>query len=223
MTAFPDQAADDYDERIVRRVPGYRLGQELSAAVLANRLKGDAHILVAGCGTGEELVELARTLPAARFTAIDPSAGMLERAATKARDHGFAERVKFLQAAVHDAPAETYDAAIAFLVLHFLRDDGEKANFLQTLADRLGEGAPLILIDPSDASEFDDDYLQWMKQQGLGVEAAADVVARTRSTWFRVMPERLSALLAQAGFEVPKPFFTALGYRGIIASRSRKP
>lgn len=223
MTAFPDQAADDYDERIVRRVPGYRLGPELAAAVLANRLKGNAHILVAGCGTGGELVELARALPAARFTAIDPSAGMLEQAATKARDHGFADRVKFLQAAVQDAPAETYNAAIAFLVLHFLSDDGAKANFLQTLANRLGDGAPLVLVDPADSSAFDDDYRQWMVQQGLGAEAADNVVTRTKSTWFCVTPERLSALLLQAGFEVSEPFFKAFGYRGIIASRSRKP
>lgn len=221
MTAFPDHAAGDYDERIIRRVPGYRLGQELAAALLANRLKGDTHVLVAGCGTGEELVELALALPVARFTAIDPSAGMLERAAAKAHEHGFADRVGFARAVAENAPDETCEAAIASLVLHFLDDDGAKARFLQALADRLCDGAPLVLIDPTAACEFDDGYRQWMIRRGLEVEAADDVIARIQGGWFRATPQRLSDLLVQAGFEAPQLFFMALGYRGVIARRIR--
>lgn len=223
MTAFPDRAADDYDERIVKRVPGYRLGQELAAALLANRLSGDTHVFVAGCGTGEELVELARSLPAARFTAVDPSAGMLERAAIKAHAHGLTDRVRLVQAAVEDAPKVTCDAGVAFLVLHFLRDDGAKADFLRTLADRLCDGAPLVLIDPADACEFDDDYRQWMMRQGLAVDDADDVISRMQRSWFRATPERLSELLVKAGFEAPRLFFMALGYRGVVARKSRIP
>lgn len=223
MSAFPDQTAVDYDERIVRRVPGYRLGQELIAALLANRLKGDTHILVAGCGTGEELVELARSLPAARFTAVDPSAGMLQRAASKANAHGLTNRIRFVPTAVEDTPRETCDAAVASLVLHFLRDDGAKADFLHALADRLCDGAPLVLIDPANTCEFDEDYRQWMMRQGLDGEAANDVLVRMQQNWFRATPERLSDLLVQAGFEGPRLFFMALGYRGVVARRNRAP
>ncbi len=221
MSAFSDLAAVDYDERIVARVPGYRLGQQLAAAILANRLGDGTHVLVVGCGTGEDLIALVRALPVTDFTAIDPSAGMLARAETKARQYGFANRVRFEQATAVDAPRETYHAALASLVLHFLRDDGAKAAFLKAVADRLCDGAPLVLIDPTDASLFEDDYRQWMIGQGLEVEAADDVMTRVRKDWFRATPERLADLVTEAGFEAPQVFFTALGYRGVVARRIR--
>ena len=60
MTIFPDHAALDYDDRIVRLVPGYPLSLDLMACMLATCLNGPCRILVPGCGTGAEVLALAR-------------------------------------------------------------------------------------------------------------------------------------------------------------------
>ena len=135
-TRFPDAAAADYDRRILTPVPGYQFARALLTATLAQTLPNDATLLLAGCGTGSELAALATANASCwRFSAVEPSAGML--AAARAKAAGYAQRVCFQPTLLQQAPQTRHDAAVCSLVLHFIADDGAKLDFLQQLAQRL--------------------------------------------------------------------------------------
>lgn len=136
-TRFPDAAAADYDRRILTLVPGYQFAQALLTATLAQTLPNDATLLLAGCGTGSELAALATANASWRFSAVEPSAGMLAAARAKAEAAGYAQRVSFQPTLLQQAPQTRHDAAVCSLVLHFIADDGAKLDFLQQLAQRL--------------------------------------------------------------------------------------
>lgn len=220
MTVFPDQAALDYEERIEKLVPGYALALELSGCVLAERIEPQGTILVPGCGTGSDILALARIFPEARFTAIEPSAGMLEKARHRIADAGIAARVEFIHGFLTDAPHGSCMAATVSLVLHFLPDDGAKAAFLADIARRLAPGAPLVLLDPP---ATDDDRLlrRWLESRGHTPVAANAICNRMATEWHRITPERLDALLESAGFTHASTFLRTPGYTGIVAERQR--
>ena len=75
-------------------------------ALRLTRLSCDARIDVAdiGCGTGASSLTLARKLANARFVATDLLPEFLEVLATRARESGFAERIKTQQASMESLP-----------------------------------------------------------------------------------------------------------------------
>ncbi|OEJ28596.1 ubiquinone biosynthesis methyltransferase UbiE [Streptomyces agglomeratus] len=78
-----DHAAPRYD-RLVGLNAGYHADLRRSARRLRLPAGGAGrHILDIGCGTGASTAALLRAAPLARITAVDASAGMLERAAAK--------------------------------------------------------------------------------------------------------------------------------------------
>nr|WP_186363594.1 class I SAM-dependent methyltransferase [Rhizobium sp. ACO-34A] len=220
MTVFPNQAALDYDERIEMLVPGYALAFELFACTLTGRIDPQSSILVPGCGTGSEILALARTFPEARFTAVEPSDAMLEKARYRLTEAGIASRVEFINGFLEDTPEQAHTAATVSLVLHFLPDDGAKVGFLENVARRLSPGAPLVLLDPPDKGE--DAVLRlWLERRGHTPGAADAICRRMREEWHRITPERLANLLNVAGFTHPETFFKVPGYCGFVAERRR--
>lgn len=103
-TRFPDAAAADYDRRILTLVPGYQFAQSLLTATLAQTLPPQARLLLAGCGTGNELIALADIGPQWLFSAVEPSAGMLAAARIKAEVAGCEPRVTFHQQLLDQVP-----------------------------------------------------------------------------------------------------------------------
>lgn len=219
MTIFPDSAATDYDARILRMVPGYALAQEILACALAARLERSSRILVVGCGTGSELIALAKQLPDARFTAVEPSGGMLAVARKKVDLAGLSSRVDLVQGLLDDVAERSFDAAVVILVLHFLADDGRKADFLSGVRERLGKNGMLALFDPVAIGE-EATYDRWLAGGGLGAAERGAIIARARNDWHCVTAERLDELLRQAGFASSTLLFNALNYRGLVAIAS---
>jgi tRNA (cmo5U34)-methyltransferase len=58
---FDGARAAAYDDKIRRLAPGYDVLHDSIASLAATQLADDAHLLVVGAGTGEELVRLGRT------------------------------------------------------------------------------------------------------------------------------------------------------------------
>jgi tRNA (cmo5U34)-methyltransferase len=58
---FDEARAAAYDDKIRRLAPGYDVPHDGIASLAATLLGADAHLLVVGAGTGEELVRLGRT------------------------------------------------------------------------------------------------------------------------------------------------------------------
>ncbi|WP_265975036.1 class I SAM-dependent methyltransferase [Brucella intermedia] len=218
MTGFPDQAALDYDDRIKKLVPGYELALQLFGCVLTERVDPRGSILVPGCGTGSEILALAAILPDVRFTAVEPSMGMLEKARFRLTEAGVNHRVDFIHGLLSDAPIKTYTAASLSLVLHFLPDDGSKAGFLKEIAQRLEPHSPLLLLDPL---QKDDGIIlrRWLEGQGHVPEIAGAICRRMDAEWHRITPQRLDELLNVSGFTPSAMFFQSPGYTGLVAER----
>ncbi|MER7666316.1 MULTISPECIES: methyltransferase [unclassified Streptomyces] len=83
LTRAFDHAAAGYD-RLVSMNPGYHADLRRSARRLRLPDGGEGlRVLDIGCGTGASTAALLRVAPGAEITAVDASAGMLERAAAK--------------------------------------------------------------------------------------------------------------------------------------------
>ena len=223
------ERAQAYDHRIRQAIPGYEALHVLACTVVAEATGGHGRVLVAGAGTGAECVALAQACPDLSILGIDPSAEMLAVANAKVADHGLVARVRLWPGTVGELPAfEKYHAATLLLVLHFLADDGAKAELLGQIAERLLPGAPLVLADLFGPG-WDDSWQSHLRvcwghlQQAAGI-AGTDIAkgfAHVDRDIHPITESRLAELLAAAGFEPPQPFFRALCFGGWLACRRR--
>lgn len=218
MTVFPPQAALDYDERIDNLVPGYALALELFGCVLTDCIDPQGSVLVVGCGTGSEILALAKALPQAHFTAVEPSFAMLQKAKNRLSEADIDHRVNFINGFITDVPQQMHVAATASLVLHFLPDDGSKTTFLKQINQRLLHQAPLLLLDPAKLKE--DILLQrWLEMRGHKPEAAQSICQLMNTKWHRISPEHLNDRLRQSGFNRGRTFLSTPGYHALIAEK----
>ncbi len=199
-----------------KRMPGYELLHLLTAAQMVERLPAQARVLVVGAGTGQEILRLARARPDWQFTAADVSPDMLALAQQNFVKAGIADRVQ-----LHAGPLEAlnsghnHDAALLILVAHFVPHDGRKLRLLQEIAERLSPGALLLMADlmaPEDAWEWRV-YKRACMELGLP-EDTADAALKGFAEDFHPLNEIESeSLLTASGFDLPKTYFRALGFR----------
>lgn len=210
MTVFPDAAAETYDTRIETLVPGYNLALSLMTNAFKTALKDNSHILVAGCGTGSEILELAKYLPCAHFTAVEPSLGMLEKAKERIAQAGVSERVIFKNEKIENCSG-VYDAATLSLVFHFI-PFAEKLKFLQHLAQLLKKGGALSLFDVTETK--DDKVLEnWLLMRMGSKREVASVMSRLKNDWYHMSSDKTLSLLKQAGFSQVDVIFHACCYQ----------
>ncbi|HYG42611.1 MAG TPA: class I SAM-dependent methyltransferase, partial [Bordetella sp.] len=135
-TKFDASRADEYAEQSRIALAGYDACHDLAACMLAASLGtgGAARILVAGAGgTGQEIIAAARLEPGWTYTAIDPSAPMLQLAMANITAAGLQARTQTVAGTVEDLPmGPEYDAATLIGVLHHIPDDGDKRALLES-------------------------------------------------------------------------------------------
>ena len=79
-TSFDSQHASSYTQGPPRQVPGFDGLHRIMSLLLAERMPGDARVLVLGAGGGLELRTLAESQAGWSFDGVDPSADMLRLA-----------------------------------------------------------------------------------------------------------------------------------------------
>ncbi|MBI5120782.1 MAG: methyltransferase domain-containing protein [Rhodospirillales bacterium] len=223
---FHDQRASRYDDTVRKVIPGYETLHAMAQFLLEDILGHDAHLLIAGCGTGEEIERLAPHHPGWRFTGVDPSDAMLKQASERLKAKGLQDRAQLVCGTVADLePATKFDAAACLLVMHFLPDDGTKANLLSGIAQSLKPGAPLILADLHGASDSPRyarmlaAWTRWQLAHGIDpVEVEKGLKHVARDIHF-VSETRLFKLLHQAGFTGVEHFHQAFLFGGWLAFR----
>jgi len=106
-------------------------------------------VLMLGEGNGRCLVELLRAYPEARFTCVDASRRMLDRARARVRARGLSdERVEFVHADVSgwQAPPEKFDLLVTHFFLDCFRPD-QLAELVPRLAAAAAPDARWLLAD----------------------------------------------------------------------------
>jgi len=208
---------------------GYDACHELSACMLAAALGsgGPAEILVAGAGGGaQEIVTAGPLEPGWRFTAVDPSAPMMELAVARLREAGLDDRTEILLGTVDDLPADRrFDAATLIGVLHHLPGDDAKRAILRSLAARLKPGAPLILAGNRFAYASQPLLLAaWGQRWRMKGATPDEVEAKLSKILQGADPphseEAVADLLAETGFGPPTRFFSSLFWGAWLARRN---
>jgi len=244
MEATVGSSGEATDEQIVTRlIPGYaslaRLGVALLAASPLASAEG-ASVLVAGCGSGAELLEARAQRPDWHLTGLDPSAAMLDVA--RGRLAGQAG-IDWQQTSVESLEARAqFDGALAVLVLQSLPDDGSKLAFLTALARSLRPGGQVVLVDLMQPErspiqqQLREARLGFQKASGFDTASAAadqgipqtattdragnDALMGDLSTGLHPIGlSRLTALVEAAGFGDPAPVYQALDVEGFLLQR----
>lgn len=225
----PDPSSLDpdtsYDLVVQQLIPGYASLARLSVALLAASPLACApgsSVLVAGCGTGAELLEARCQRPDWRLTAIDPSAAMLAVASNRI---GAGDPIDWRQSTVQDLGITAgFDGALSVLVLQSLPDDGSKLAFLSALAHSLRPGGQLILVDLMRSersalqSQVEAAWLGFQRASGLADPSRA-MTCLTEGL-YPIGKARLTALMNAAGFTDPAPVFKALDFEGFLLQRT---
>lgn len=232
-----------YEQIVTQLIPGYaslaRLGVALLAASPLASAPG-ASVLVAGCGSGAELLEARAQRPDWQLTGLDPSAAMLDLARRRLAGQA---GIDWQLTSVESLEARArFDGALAVLVLQALPDDGSKLAFLTALARSLRPGGQVVLVDLMQPERSP--IQQQLQEARLGFQRASGLVSDTTAQDRGASPipgadpatrvalvadltsglhpiglSRLTALVEAAGFGDPAPVYQALDVEGFLLQR----
>ncbi|MDR2249696.1 class I SAM-dependent methyltransferase [Acinetobacter sp.] len=215
------KVVEGYDEHIRKLIPGYEVIHLQVDAILQSVLKPNAHILIVGCGTGYELEYLLKRHPDWKFTAVDPSLTMLQKAQEQVELLDKSSQVTFIHGDTSAVPVESFfDAALSILVAHFVADD-VKPVFFKDIYERLKEKAVLLTYDLMTC--VNPQHLHALRYlclaQGLTEEQCQKMLERMAQDFFSLTSEGYIKLLEKTGFESVQPYTQILTYHGFIAKK----
>ncbi len=219
-----------YDRKIRASLPGYEALHAMVDDLLRFALPERAQLLVAGAGTGMELVTLGAAHPDWRFTATDRSAEMLAIGKANVEAAGLADRMTFHVGEMHELPeTPPFDGATSLLVSHFIRPHEARGRFFRAIASRLRPGAPFITAevfgDRQDLSFslFLEAWKGHYAAAGIPAQEVAEDFARTDATVAFLPGDAFATLLAENGFTDVRRFFQAFLFGAWVARRAAEP
>lgn len=223
---FDAKRANVYESKIRRIVPGYEVMHDLSLNLLLNCLPPQANILVAGAGTGQEVLAYANANPTWQITGVDPTEKMLSVAHERVDEQNLRNKIYLKLGKVKDLPPDQYfEAATSILVMQFIPDDGAKNEYLTEISSRLKSGGKFIIIDlvgDKASKEFNMFLSTWeARQLHIGEnkeEVKKDFEHIGRDLQF-ITENRMNDLLQGNGFREIHKFFQAYLFSGWIAEK----
>jgi ubiquinone/menaquinone biosynthesis C-methylase UbiE len=113
---------------------------------------GPRRILDLGCGTGEMALAIARVSPTVKLIGVDGDAGVLERAAAKARAEGIELELHEALADRVPLPDANVDCVVSTLMFHHLVPSAKRAALAEARRV-LAPGGRLLVCDIGRASD----------------------------------------------------------------------
>ena len=212
QTTF-DRQSGTYDQQWAR-LAALRDCLHLLLGPVFGTLPATARVLCVGAGTGAEIQHLAGRFPRWTFTAVEPSAGMLDACRQRAEQQGFAARCSFHEGFLESLPGGApFDAATSFLVSQFILDRQERAAYFRGIAGRLRPGALLASSDL--AADLDAPGQRplldaWFRTMATA-DLSPDALQRMREAYERdvavLPPAEVEAIILAGGFDAPVQFF----------------
>lgn len=220
---FENERATNYDNFVNTWIPSYETFIELASNVIGLKTPSteNPQILIAGCGSGTEMLQMSRHYSHWQLTGVDPSPEMIEQATEKLAGH---QNMHFINGLVSDLPPDQhFDGATLILVLHFMPNDGSKLTLLKDICERLKPGAPFYLVDIFGES---DDFTTNLELLGALLKSKVDSTAmearlnRIKEKIHHISEERLSALFEEAGFTPPTRLYQSTIYGSWCACKA---
>ena len=222
---YDEEWAARYEEYANASIAGREGLFRLLDASLSS-LPEEARVLVVGCGTGSELLELASRHPGWQFEGVDPSGDMLDVCRRRLNEAAVSGRVTLHQQGVERLRIEACDAATSILVSQHAIDDQAALRFFSEIARNLASGAPLFSADISlpDEIERKDVLLRTWKQQavsaGLPQQGPDSMTSRFGQDLMPRSPTHIEEILCKAGFRLPVQVFQSTIYRAWVSQRT---
>ncbi|AUS25660.1 class I SAM-dependent methyltransferase [Paenibacillus polymyxa] len=219
-----------YADTIALKIPGYAHLYEMTDCLITAQVAAQAHtrkidpnVLIVGAGGGQELITIGGRHQTWSFTAVDPSAHMLDLARQRVSQAGISSKISFVAGTLEELSEEqpeeqlekhgeescreaVYDAATCLLVLHFLQSLESKQALLHQISARLKPGAPFCLAsingNPQEPS-FSLQMQAWkahMLSQGISLEDWERFAASIGRESNPVSNAAIQELLIDAGF-----------------------
>ncbi len=206
---FDQEMAARYDKSSAKFAP-IRDTLFLLIRVILSDLPINARILCVGVGTGSELLDLAQAFPQWQFTAVEPSAPMLDICRQRIEDNGITSRCTFHEGYLDSLPsADSFDAATCLFVSHFIIQPEERSNLFHQIALRLRPQGYLINADLAyDLSSSDyPGILEIWFQMSKSAEAPAEQIEKMRQAYGTLVailpPAVVASIIAAGGFDAP--------------------
>jgi tRNA (cmo5U34)-methyltransferase len=220
---FNGKWSNEYDDKAHKIIPAYHSIYELTQHLLRDRLNKEARILVAGAGTGKEIIDCSQNNSLWSFTGFDPAEPMLSIARKKVAAASLENKISLVQGIIDDVTEKDFDAATSILVMQFLPDDGTKLNFLKGISDKLKPGALIVLVDLEGeigSYEYNTFNAAWKNQQlfirGENDRVRKEFIIREKEVHF-IPQKRIESLLEEVGFYKIHKFFKAYLFGGYVA------
>lgn len=224
--SFDQKFSDGYDERIRRIFPEYEHVHQISQHLLHVFVAEQALILMAGVGTGHEVIVCAQQRPQWEIIGFEPSAAMLRVAQQKIEGLSCRDRVSLKHGTVADLKdARLFDGVTSVLVMQFLPDNGEKEQYLAALSERMKKNAPILVVDlegAKRAAQYRRYLAAWQAYQHASRTDKEKIVkdCETVATKLHLVSEkRMRQLLAGAGFKGICKFYQSLLLAGYCAQK----
>jgi tRNA (cmo5U34)-methyltransferase len=219
------ERASSYDKMAAKFAPIRDSLYFLIRTVLSD-LPANAKILCVGAGTGAELLYLAQAFPHWQFTAVDPAIPMLDICRQRAEEIGITSRCTFHGGYLDSLPeSDSFDAATALFVSHFIMQSEQRCNFFHQIARRLHPQGYLVSADVAyDLSSPNylsilKVWLDMMKSAGI----PDDELNKMRDAYGRdvavLPPLEVAAIIAAGGFDAPVSFYQSLLMHAWYAKR----
>ncbi len=219
-----EETSVKYDGFVRKLVPDYERIHELAVAQLGVALDNNTRILVVGAGTCTEVLRLADFEPEWSFTAVEPSAPMVEQAKAHVDAAGLNGAVTFHSSTLDSLDDQgPFDGATAILMMQFLPADA-KANLFEDIGRRLKPGAPFVLCHPIGDPASDEHVMHmasWREHIERAMpERADEIYANVEDTLHFISEDAQAEMMSKSGFHAPVRFHTRNVFGAWIAIKA---